>query len=101
MSGSGGVVYAGAPSAGSTPPFGDRYGQPITLTAGSPIPPGAYFVTSSWSINKDGTARGPFNPGFCLSDGFCTVATAGMAIPIGAKPEADWPWPEPWPLSIL
>lgn len=101
MSGSGGIVYSGAPGASGGAPYGNRYGDPFTLTAGSAIPPGVYFVTSTWTINKDGTSVGPFQPGLCISDGFCTVATAGTAIPLGAKDEPPiWPWPLPWPLSI-
>ena len=103
MSGSsGGVVYQGSPALTSpaTPPYTDRYGLPFTLTAGSPIPPGVYLVTSNWSINKNGTTIGPFSPGICVSDGFATIATAGQAVPIGAKEVPPiWPWPAPWPLG--
>jgi len=102
MAYSGGVVYAGG-----TPTDGlSRFGDPITLSSGDPIPPGAYFSTAGWTIigppyTVSGNTITPTSteidgPGYLVSDGTAT-SSGGDLIPIGPR-DCEWPWPEPWPL---
>jgi hypothetical protein len=97
---SGGVVYVGTGRA-----YADglglqllRFGEPINIASGDPIPPGWYFVNAAWQITVGATDY-PMPPGFCISDGRAEATAAMVAIPVGAKPPGDWPWPPPWPLT--
>ena len=91
----GGVVYAG----GATPGLLGRYGTPIAIAINGIIPPGEYYVDSTFTVTaQDGTIHS-MNAGLCISDGVNAVATAaGHATPLGAGGAGVWPWPLPWPL---
>lgn len=93
---SGGVVYAG----GTTPGNLGRYGAPITVASGAVIPPGVYLATGAVNINAQGTSES-IAGGMVVSDGTnATAGAAGTLVPLGAGPQAPWPWPSPWPIGI-
>lgn len=88
----GGVVFSGSGN-GSL----GKFGAPITLAAGDPIPPGTYFSAAAWTAMVDGSPVA-MPPGLVQSDGQATSA-GGQIIPLGAGPPPVWPWPLPWPLT--
>jgi len=98
---SGGVVYTlGSTVGGTTVPPGllGKFGDAIAVDG--VVPPGAYYIDSTFTITDNDGDTHECEAGYCLSDGFSVTAT-GNAVPLGAGKEVVWPWPEPWPLNIL
>jgi hypothetical protein len=92
-----GVVFAN--SAGLT-----KWSPVITLSAGA-VPPGTWILqqAGTLTVTPGGTPVTVTVPlGVPIdSDGVNLVTTAGGGVLLGTRPKPVWPWPTPWPLSIM
>jgi len=94
---SGGVVWAW----GELPSLLGKWSARFTLAAGA-VPPGTWILGQAGTLT---TATGqtitvPANT-MIESDGQSLTTTAGHGTMLGSRPMPIWPWPKPWPLSIL
>jgi hypothetical protein len=98
---SGGVVYGIGSGTGSSrvgPGLLGKFGDVIEVSG--IVPPGWYYIDSTFTITDNDGDTHVCEAGLCNSDGFSVTAT-GNALPLGAGKTVEWPWSKPWPLNLL
>ena len=93
----GGVVYGG----GNEPGLMGKWSERMVITAGA-LPPGTWILSAAATLNTGGGGSQSIPAGSVVdSDGSTVTAGAWFGWLLGERPKPIWPFPKPWPLTIM